>query len=88
MGSEELLERVQINFSFRNKFITLFPYSHPADNNTFSKICLFKGLTGYTDYGGYKNRNAHFKIIMKSKVKKSLCCCIIKTMDGLSLTSI
>jgi len=21
---------------------------------------IFKSLTGYTDYGGYENRNAHF----------------------------
>ena len=88
MGSEELLERVQTNFSFRNKFITLLPCGHPADNHTFSKICIFKGLTGYTDYGGYKNRKAHFKIIMKSKVKKSLCRCMIKIIDGLCLTPI
>jgi len=60
MGSEELLEQVQINFSFWNKFITLLPCDHPVDNNTFSKICVFKSLTGYNDYGGYENRNAHF----------------------------
>jgi len=60
MGSEELLEQVQINFRFRNKFITLLPCGHPVDNNTFSKICVFKSLTGFTDYGGYKNRNAYF----------------------------
>ena len=88
MGSEELLEQVQINFSFQNKFMTLLPCGHPADNNTFLKICVFKSLTGYTDYGGYKNRNAHFKIIMKSKVKKGLCCCMIRIMDGLCLTPI
>jgi hypothetical protein len=60
MGCEVLLEQVQLNFSFRNKFMTLLPYGHPVDNNTFSKICVFKSLTGYTDYGGYENRNAHF----------------------------
>jgi len=54
MGSEELLEQVQLNFSFRNKFITLLPCGHPVDNNVFKKkICVFKSLTGYTDYGGY-----------------------------------
>ena len=88
MGSEELLEQVQINFSFRNKLITLLPCGQPVDNNTFSKICIFESLTGYTDYGGYKNRNAHFQIIMKSKVKKSLCRCMIKIIDGLCLTPI
>jgi hypothetical protein len=53
MGSEVLLEQVQLNFSFRNKFIILLPCGHPVDNNTFSKVCIFKSLTGYTDYGGY-----------------------------------
>jgi len=33
----------------------------------------FKIPVGYTDYGGYENRNAHFLIIMKSKAMKSLC---------------
>jgi hypothetical protein len=28
----------------------------------------------YTGDNGYENRNAHFLIIMKSKVMKSLCC--------------
>jgi len=55
MGSEELLEQVQLNFSFRNKFITLLPCGHPVDSNTFSKICVLKSLTDYTDYGGYEN---------------------------------
>jgi hypothetical protein len=53
VGSEELLEQVQINFSFRNKFIILHPCGLLVDNNTFSKICVLKVLTGYTDYGGY-----------------------------------
>jgi hypothetical protein len=52
MGSEVLLKQVQFNFNFRIKFITLLPCGHPVDNNTFSKMCVFKSLTGYTDYGG------------------------------------
>jgi hypothetical protein len=88
MGSEELLEKAHLNFSFRNKFITILPCGHPVDNNTFLKICFFKSLTGYTVYGVYENQNARFKIIMKSKVKKSLCCCMIKMIDGLCLTPI
>jgi hypothetical protein len=60
MGSEVLLEQVQLNFSFRNKFTILLPYGRLVDNNTFSKMCVFKRLTGYTDYGGYENQNAHF----------------------------
>jgi len=60
MGSGELLEQVQLNFNFRYKFIILHPCGLLVDNNTFSKICVFKSLTGYTDYGGYENRNTDF----------------------------
>ena len=35
VGSEVLLGQVQVNFSFRNKFIILLPYGHLVDNNTF-----------------------------------------------------
>jgi hypothetical protein len=74
VGNEVLLEHVQLNFSFRNKFIILLPCGLLVNNNTFSIMCVFKGPTGYTDYGGYKNQNAHFLIIIiKSKVMKSLC---------------
>jgi len=52
MGSEVLLEQVQLNFSFQNKFIIL-PCGRLVDNNTFCKMCIFKSLTGCTDYGGY-----------------------------------
>jgi hypothetical protein len=47
------LEQVQFNFTFRNKFLILHPCGLLVENNTFSKICVFKSLTGYTDYGGY-----------------------------------
>jgi len=52
LGSEEVLEQVQLNFSFRNKFIILFPCGLLVDNNTFSEMCIFKSLTGCIDYGG------------------------------------
>ena len=52
-GVEVLLEQLQLNFGFRNKFIILLPCGLLVDNNTFSKMFLFKSLTGYTDYGGY-----------------------------------
>jgi hypothetical protein len=52
MGSEEVLEQVQLNFSFRNKFIIL-PCGLLVENNTFSEMCFFKILTGCIDYGGY-----------------------------------
>ena len=50
-GNEVLLEQVQLNFSFWNKFIILLPRGLLVDDNTFSKMCVFKVLTGYTDYG-------------------------------------
>ena len=53
MGSEVLLEQFQLNFSFRNKFIILHPCGLLVENKTFSKMCIFKSFTGYTDYGGY-----------------------------------
>jgi len=36
-------------------------------------MCDFKSLTGYTDDGGYGNRNACVVIIIKSKAMKSSC---------------
>jgi len=59
VGSEVLLEQLQLNFSFWNKFIIL-PGGLLVDNNTFLKMCIFKSPTGYTDYGDYKNINAYF----------------------------
>jgi len=44
MGSEELLEQVQLNFSFRNKFIILLPCGLLEDNNTFKKCASLKVL--------------------------------------------
>jgi hypothetical protein len=72
VGSEVLLEEVQLNFSFRNKFMILL-CGLLVDNNTFLKMCVFKSLTGCTDYGCHENRNASFFIIIKSKIMKSLC---------------
>ena len=42
-GSEVLLEQVQLNFSFRNKFIILLPCGFLVDNNTFSKMYIANG---------------------------------------------
>ena len=72
MGSKVLLEQVQLNFSFRNKFIILLPCGLLIDNNTFSKMYVFKSFSGYTDYGGYEYRSANFLVIIKSEVIKSL----------------
>ena len=60
VGSEVLLEQVQLNFSFRNKFIILLSCRLLVDKNTFSKMCVFKSLTGYTEYGGYENHRTFF----------------------------
>jgi len=68
VGSEVLLEHLQLNFSFWNKVIILLPCGLLVDNNIFLKMCVFKS---YTDYGGYENQNAHFLIIIKSKVRRA-----------------
>jgi hypothetical protein len=41
-GSEALLEQVQVNCSFRKKFIILLQFVLLVDNNTFLKMCVFK----------------------------------------------
>jgi hypothetical protein len=47
------LEQVQLDSSFRNKFIILLPCGLLEDNNTFKKMCIFNSLTGYIVCGGY-----------------------------------
>jgi hypothetical protein len=44
-----------------------------AFNNIFSKMCVFKSLTGYTG-DGYENRKSYVLMIMKSKAMQSVCC--------------
>jgi len=46
--SEVLFEQVQLNFSFRNNFVSLLPCGFVVDNNTCLNMCVFKGLIGYT----------------------------------------
>jgi hypothetical protein len=58
--SELLLEQVQLDFSFRNKFIIVLPWGHQVDNNTFSKMCAFKSRTVYADDGGYETKSVYF----------------------------
>jgi len=80
VGSEVLLELVQLNFSFRNKFIILLLYGLLVDNDTFLKTCFFKSLTGCTDYGGYENRNEHFynnKIRVNEELMLVILNCIL-----------
>jgi len=52
-GSEVLLEQVQLNFISWNRFTIFLVCGLPEENNTFSKMCVFKSLIGYTNYGGY-----------------------------------
>jgi hypothetical protein len=46
IGSEVLLEQVQLNFSFRNKLIIL-PCGHPVDKNIFLKRAFLKFLLAH-----------------------------------------
>ena len=43
VGSEVLLEQVQLNFNSRNKF-TILPCGRLVDNNTFKKCAFLKVL--------------------------------------------
>jgi len=63
VGSEVLLEQVQLNFSFQNKFIILLPCGLLVDSNTFSKICVFKLIMVIM--------KTETRILTKSKVMKS-----------------
>jgi len=45
LGGEVLMEQVQLNFSLQNKFIILLLCGFLVDNNTFSKMYLFKLVT-------------------------------------------
>jgi hypothetical protein len=54
-GSYVLFEQVHLNFSNRNKFIMVLPCGHQVD--TFSNVCDFKSLTGYTYDGGYETKS-------------------------------
>jgi hypothetical protein len=75
-GSDVLLEQMQLNFSFRNKFIIVLPCGHQLDNNTFSKVYVFKCLTGYTDDGGYETKCVCFNN-NKIKVNEELIIVIL-----------
>ena len=72
-GVKYCWNRCSSNSSFRNKFNIVLPCCLLVDNNTLSKMCVFKSRTGYTDDDGYENRNACVVIIIKSKSMKSLC---------------
>jgi len=83
---------VQLNFSFRNKFIILLPCGLLINNNTYSKMWVFKSLTVYEDCGSYENRNAHSLIINKIKGNEQLmlvilnCSLLHDQNDGLTVT--
>jgi hypothetical protein len=67
--SEVLLEQVQLNFSFQNKFIIVLPFGHQVNNNTYSKVCVFKSHTDYTDGGGYETECICFNNNNNNKIK-------------------
>jgi len=51
VGSEVLLEQVQLNFSFQNKFIILLPCGLLVDNNTFNFcFCTLRSDAGCCQY--------------------------------------
>jgi len=56
VGSEVLLDQVQLNFSFRNKFIIL-PSCGLLVDNTFSKMCVFKRLNRNQNFGKQRKKN-------------------------------
>jgi hypothetical protein len=72
-GVKNCWNRLSSDFGFRNKFIVVLLRGLPVDNNAFSKTCVFESLNGFTDDGGYENRNAYVLIITKSKAMQSLC---------------
>jgi hypothetical protein len=41
-GVEVLLEEVQLNFSFGNKFLIVLSFGLVVHNNTLLKVCVFK----------------------------------------------
>jgi hypothetical protein len=58
-------------------------------------MCIFKGLAGYTDYGGYENRNSNFfnnnQINDNEKLMLTILNCTLlydQMMAGLYLTTI
>ena len=66
-GVKYCWNRCRSNFSVWNKFIIVPPCGLLVDNKTFSKLCVFRSLTGYIDGGGYENRNANAVIIIIKK---------------------
>jgi len=71
-GSEVLLEQVQLNFSFRNKFIIVFPCCLLVDSNTFLKMCFLKVFLSAVMMVVMKTEMHILIIIIKSKTMKSL----------------
>jgi len=54
------------------KHVVVIPCGLLVNNNMFLNMYIFKSLTGYTDDGGYENRNAYLVIIIKTKIMNSL----------------
>jgi hypothetical protein len=71
-GVEVLLEQVQLNFNFRNKFIILLPCGLLVDNSILSKLCVFEVLLATLIMVVMKTEMCIFNN-NKIKVMKSLC---------------
>jgi hypothetical protein len=74
---------VQLNFSLQNKFIIVLPWGHQVDNDTFSKVCIFKGHTVYIDDGGYETKSVCFNYNKIKGNEELIMVVLIKIMDGL-----
>jgi hypothetical protein len=55
-----------------SKHVVVIPCGLLVNNNMFLSMYIIKSLTGYTDDGGYENRNAYLVIIIKTKTMNSL----------------
>jgi hypothetical protein len=66
-GVKYCWNRCSPNFSFQNKFIIVLPWVYQVYINTFSKACIFKSFTGYTDDGGYETKSICFNNNNKTK---------------------
>jgi hypothetical protein len=73
-GSEVLLEQVQLNFSFQNRFIIVLLCGLLVDNNTLLEMSIFKMSYSLTLMMVVLKTERHiFLIIIQSKAMKSLC---------------
>jgi hypothetical protein len=75
VGSKVLLEQVQLNFNFRNKFTILLPCGRLVDNNTFLKMCVLKVLLATPVMARKQRRDSPCLVLVpfKHETSKSEC---------------